>query len=160
VTTVFVTHDQEEALDLADRVAILRGGELIQAGAPQALYEQPANAFVYEFLGPACRLEGVVEGGLVGVGDWVTPAPRQSADGPSDVYFRPDEIEPATDDGPALAGEVRAVFARGPDLRIACQVDGQSLELHLRVAQAERIAVGEVFRFRPRRPIAYPRRRA
>src|SRR5689334_2741750 len=55
VTTVFVTHDQEEALDLADRVAILKDGELVQLGAPSELYEAPANPFVYDFLGPACR---------------------------------------------------------------------------------------------------------
>ncbi|HEX4095506.1 MAG TPA: sulfate ABC transporter ATP-binding protein, partial [Caulobacteraceae bacterium] len=63
VTTVFVTHDQEEALDLADRVAILKDGELVQLGKPPALYESPANAFVYDFLGPACRLQGVVDAG-------------------------------------------------------------------------------------------------
>ena len=58
VTTVFVTHDQEEALDLADRVAILKDGELIQLGAPNEVYENPADPFVYDFLGAACRLPG------------------------------------------------------------------------------------------------------
>ena len=61
VTTVFVTHDQEEALDLADRVAILRDGELIQLGTPQELYDDPANAFVYDFLGR--RLPAAGRGG-------------------------------------------------------------------------------------------------
>src|SRR5271156_3795383 len=60
VTTVFVTHDQEEALEVADRVAILKDGELIQLGKPQELYDHPASAFVYDFLGPACQLPGVV----------------------------------------------------------------------------------------------------
>src|SRR5579862_435303 len=55
VTTVFVTHDQEEALDLADRVAILRDGRLIQLGRPQELYDNPHDPFVFEFLGAACR---------------------------------------------------------------------------------------------------------
>src|SRR5580700_1933410 len=63
VTTVFVTHDQEEALDLADRVAILKSGRLVQLGAPQALYDDPASAFVYEFLGAACRLPARVASG-------------------------------------------------------------------------------------------------
>src|ERR1700744_5362142 len=72
VTTVFVTHDQEEALDLADRVEILRNGRLIQLGRPQELYDHPASAFVYDFLGPSCRLPGVVEEGRLRVGDWVT----------------------------------------------------------------------------------------
>src|SRR5579862_6562956 len=72
VTTVFVTHDQEEALDLADRVAILRDGKLVQLGKPQELYDPPASAFVYDFLGPSCRLPGVVEEGRLRIGDWVT----------------------------------------------------------------------------------------
>ena len=60
VTTVFVTHDQEEALDLADRVAVLKDGSVVQVGEPHQVYAEPANGFVYDFLGPACRLPGVV----------------------------------------------------------------------------------------------------
>ena len=58
VTTVFVTHDQEEALDLADRVAILKDGHLVQTGAPQEVYDAPLTPFVFDFLGAACRLMG------------------------------------------------------------------------------------------------------
>lgn len=58
VTTVIVTHDQEEAMDIADEVAILDHGALQQVGAPSAVYEQPANEFVMGFLGPVCRLDG------------------------------------------------------------------------------------------------------
>ncbi|HLY78625.1 MAG TPA: sulfate ABC transporter ATP-binding protein, partial [Caulobacteraceae bacterium] len=60
VTTVFVTHDQEEALDLADRVAVLKDGGLVQIGAPHQVYDNPANGFVFDFLGAACRLPGEV----------------------------------------------------------------------------------------------------
>ena len=63
MTTVFVTHDQEEALDLADRVAVLKDGELVQVGEPHQVYDEPANGFVYDFLGPACRLPGAVATG-------------------------------------------------------------------------------------------------
>ena len=82
VTTVFVTHDQEEALDLADRVAILKDGELIQLGTPNEVYENPADPFVYDFLGAACRLPGIVEGGRLTVADWETKAPEGRAAGP------------------------------------------------------------------------------
>ena len=81
VTTVFVTHDQEEALDLADRVAILKDGELIQLGTPNEVYENPADPFVYDFLGAACRLPGAVEGGRLTVADWETKAPEGRAAG-------------------------------------------------------------------------------
>jgi sulfate transport system ATP-binding protein len=58
VTTVLVTHDQEEAMEVADCIAVLRDGRLEQVGAPRDLYERPANAFVMGFLGPVSRLDG------------------------------------------------------------------------------------------------------
>jgi sulfate transport system ATP-binding protein len=56
VTTVLVTHDQEEAMEVSDRIAVLKDGRLEQVGAPRELYEQPANGFVMSFLGPVARL--------------------------------------------------------------------------------------------------------
>jgi sulfate transport system ATP-binding protein len=58
VTTVFVTHDQEEAMDVADRIVVMAGGRVVQEGSPDQLYDAPANDFVMSFLGPATRLEG------------------------------------------------------------------------------------------------------
>jgi sulfate transport system ATP-binding protein len=58
VTTVLVTHDQEEAMEAADHIAVLDGGRVQQVGAPRELYDQPANAFVMSFLGPVSRLGG------------------------------------------------------------------------------------------------------
>ena len=158
VTTVFVTHDQEEALDLADRVAILRDGKLIQLGKPQALYDNPASAFVYDFLGPSCRLPGVVHEGRLRVGDWVTPAAADAPRGEVDVYFRPDEIEFAPADGAGLAAQVRGAAARGPQIRIDCLVEGKPLELQVRdVIAPAGVALGLSVRFRPTRVKLYPR---
>jgi sulfate transport system ATP-binding protein len=58
VTTVLVTHDQEEAMEVADHIAVLNDGRLEQVGAPRELYERPANGFVMSFLGPVARLDG------------------------------------------------------------------------------------------------------
>jgi sulfate/thiosulfate transport system ATP-binding protein len=58
VTTVLVTHDQEEAMDVADRIVVLNEGRVEQVGAPRELYERPANGFVMSFLGPVARLDG------------------------------------------------------------------------------------------------------
>jgi sulfate transport system ATP-binding protein len=158
VTTVFVTHDQEEALDLADRVAILRDGKLIQLGKPQELYDHPATAFVYDFLGPACRLPGVVEDGRLRVGDWVTPAPSDAPKGLVDLFFRPDEIEFAPAGGAGLAAQVRGAAARGPQIRIDCLVEGKTLELQVRDSVAPAgVATGLSVRFRPSRLKLYPR---
>jgi sulfate transport system ATP-binding protein len=158
VTTVFVTHDQEEALDLADRVAVLRAGRLVQVGKPQALYDRPADPFVYEFLGPTCRLAGVVQDGRLRVADWDSAAPDGAPQGPVDVYFRPDEIEFAPQDGAGLAAMVRSAAARGPDLRIDCMVEGLLLELKARAPiPPAGVATGMAVRFRPTRPMLFPR---
>ena len=58
VTTVLVTHDQEEAMEVADVLAVMDGGRIVQTGAPRELYEQPADAFVMGFLGPVARIDG------------------------------------------------------------------------------------------------------
>jgi sulfate transport system ATP-binding protein len=156
VTTVFVTHDQEEALDLADRVAILKDGELIQLGAPDEIYEAPANPFVYDFLGAACRLPGEVAGGRLRVADWETSAPKGSPEGAVEVYFRPDEVSFAPPDGAGFLGQVRSASVRGPKTRIECVIGGSVMELeaHARAAPAG-VAPGHSVRVRPMRPKVY-----
>jgi sulfate transport system ATP-binding protein len=131
----------------------------VQTGKPQALYDHPADPFVYEFLGPSCRISGMVEEGLLRVADWVSAAPDGAPTGPVDVYFRPDEIEFAPDDGAGLAAEVRAAVARGPDLRIDCVVEGRPLELKARAPiPPAGVATGMAVRFRPTRPRLFARR--
>jgi sulfate transport system ATP-binding protein len=60
VTTILVTHDQQEAMEVADQLVVMRAGRVVQSGDPLALYEQPATGFVHEFLGPSTLFEGVV----------------------------------------------------------------------------------------------------
>ena len=68
---MFVTHDQEEALELADRVVVMNEGRIEQVGSPREIYDQPATPFVYEFLGSANRLPCQVQAGRVDVaGGW------------------------------------------------------------------------------------------
>jgi sulfate transport system ATP-binding protein len=156
VTTVFVTHDQEEALDLADRVAILKDGELIQLGKPAEVYENPADPFVYDFMGAACRLPGVVEAGRLTVADWETAAPKDAPGGQVVVFFRPDEVAFAPADGAGLAAEVRAVAQRGPDVRIECLIEGQVLELQAHgPTMPAGVAPGLSLRVKPMRPKIY-----
>jgi sulfate transport system ATP-binding protein len=158
VTTVFVTHDQEEALDLADRVAILKDGELIQLGTPNEVYENPATPFVYDFLGAACRLPGIVEGNTLMVADWETKAPKGAPQGPVEVFFRPDEVAFAPADGAGLGAEVKAVAQRGPDVRIECVIEGQIFELEAHgPTLPPGVAPGLSVRIKPTRPRVYPR---
>ncbi|WP_414695208.1 sulfate/molybdate ABC transporter ATP-binding protein [Phenylobacterium sp.] len=157
VTTVFVTHDQEEALDLADRVAILKDGRLIQLGTPNEVYEAPADPFVYDFLGAACRLPGAVADGRLTVADWETRAPRDAASGRVEVFFRPDEVMFAPLDGAGLAGEVKAVVLRGADARVECLIEGRLFEFLARgPALPGGVAPGLAVRVKPLRPQVFP----
>jgi sulfate transport system ATP-binding protein len=161
VTTVFVTHDQEEALDLADRVAILKDGELIQLGTPNEVYENPADPFVYDFLGAACRLEAIVEEGRLIIADWETKAPEGAPQGKVDVYFRPDEVTFAPADGAGLAAEVRAVTARGHEVRIECTIEGRVFELSAHGPTLPvGVAPGLALRVKPQRSQIYPAQNA
>ncbi|MFD6341794.1 ABC transporter ATP-binding protein [Streptomyces sp. NPDC060131] len=111
ITTIFVTHDQEEALSMADRVAVLNAGRLEQCAPPAELYERPATAFVAEFVGTMNRLPGrLTDGGQVefaGVTlpvDGETPASREV-----EVLIRPENIT-ATADPAGTATVVSASF--------------------------------------------------
>ncbi|MGA0606689.1 sulfate/molybdate ABC transporter ATP-binding protein [Phenylobacterium sp. VNQ135] len=156
VTTVFVTHDQEEALDLADRVAILKDGQLVQLGTPNAVYEHPADPFVFDFLGAACRMPGVVDKDRLRIADWEASAPPGAPEGQVEVFFRPDEVAFSPADGTGLSAEVKAVAARGPDVRIECLIEGSIVELQAHgPTLPPGVAPGLAVRVKPLRPQVY-----
>jgi len=123
VTTVFVTHDQEEALEIADRVAVLRDGRIEQIGAPSQVYDHPASAFVAGFVGDANRLAGEVRDGLFHARGLALPAVG-IRDGAAEAYVRPHHVEIRTQPAPnALAATVRRVTGAGPVCRIDLGLD-------------------------------------
>ncbi|MCL7714457.1 sulfate/molybdate ABC transporter ATP-binding protein [Stenotrophomonas mori] len=94
LTTVFVTHDQEEALELADRVAILHRGRIEQVGSPDEVYERPASPFVYGFVGEVNRLPARRAGAGLEVAGAHWPGPlRLPAEDPLEVYVRPHDFQ-------------------------------------------------------------------
>ena len=95
LTSVFVTHDQEEALELADQVVLMREGKIEQIGSPREIYDRPATPFVYEFLGSANRLPCHVQAGRIGVaGGWFEPPYGTGiGDGPAWLFVRPHDLE-------------------------------------------------------------------
>ena len=119
-TTLFVTHDQEEALAIADRVGVMRAGGLEQIGAPEEVYARPVSAFVAEFVGLSNRLPGVVtEGGTVEVLGQKLPMTTSDAAGQNaavTAYVRPEAVGVAVDD--TAEARVLAAAFLGPSSRV------------------------------------------
>lgn len=96
ITTFFVTHDQEEALAVSDRIAVMNAGRIEQIGTPEELYTAPSTAGVAAFVGLSSVVSGVAEGDHVVV--WGQRLPLQTpADGPVDVYLRPENVHFASE---------------------------------------------------------------
>jgi sulfate transport system ATP-binding protein len=118
ITSVLVTHDQEEALEVADRVVVMNAGRIEQMGAPEEVYENPATPFVYNFLGSVNLFHARVHGGWARIGGMSVEAPELSAarHAPAVAYVRPHDIELARSPGgaDALRATVRGVRAVGP----------------------------------------------
>lgn len=95
ITTVFVTHDQEEALAISDRVAVMEGGRIAQLGRPEELYRRPVSPFVADFVGLSNRIEGMIEGDRVvvrGASLPVIPSAAAQEGSRVTVYVRPEHV--------------------------------------------------------------------
>jgi len=152
-TFVYVTHDQEEALSLADRIVVMRDGTIQQIGTPDDIYERPANVFVAGFLGsPAINL---LEGELstqAGVpcfrrGDLVVslPAGFQGENRAVVLGLRAEDVGPPEPDGPILRGVVDTAMPAGSDQFLGVQVEGYMA--FVRVAKDSRVREGEAIAF-------------
>ena len=140
LTSIFVTHDQAEALDMADRVAVMRGGRIEQIDVPERLYAEPATEFVHEFLGESVRLPCTVAGGMAQFdGLSLMSLSTDCPDGPAVAVIRPHEIELIGTSGPA---RVVGVQTAGPIHRLTVEIAGRRLEV-VRSAEAPHPLVGE-----------------
>jgi len=137
ISTIFVTHDQEEALEVADRIVVLNRGRVEQVGSPQEVYDHPQSAFVYEFLGAANRLPGTVaERGFVAEGAAAPIAVDADFAGPAHAYVRPHDLQlwPAAEAGQrdGIAVDVRRVIPLGGSVRVELESRaGGALEAEL-----------------------------
>ena len=154
VTTILVTHDQQEALELADRVAVLNAGRLEQIGTPDEVYRSPATPFVFDFLGAANVARGEVREGHLHLLGAVLAAPAGASEGPVQVYVRPHDLALATNDG--FEARVASVTELGVTTRIQCVAQGVSVEVEWPSAPGPQIAAGAVLRLSPRRMGVFP----
>ena len=125
-TTVFVTHDQEEALELADRLVVMSQGAIEQVGTPDEVYDRPNSPFVFGFIGESSSLPVEVENKELWVGGRAIglPAPYE-ATGTANLYFRPHDVELVEDgSGASLAGVVAASRRVGGTRRVELEIGG------------------------------------
>jgi sulfate transport system ATP-binding protein len=123
ITSIFVTHDQDEAIEVADRVVLMNKGRIEQTGPTQEVYEHPATAFAYSFLGAVNQLPGRIDGNSLRVGDATVPlADRSGVEGAGEVvaFARPHELDIVADDGTGegVPASVRRVLVSGAIARV------------------------------------------
>jgi sulfate transport system ATP-binding protein len=159
VTSIFVTHDQEEALEVADRVVLMNKGKVEQVGTPGQVYDHPASPFVYSFLGTVNVFHGRASAGQVHIGPVCVDAPEHhdAQDVPAVAYARPHEIEidrysPGMEGIPVLLSRLLLV---GPTARLELERDdnGEIIEAEIPAERARHfnLKTGESLLIRPRR---------
>ncbi|MUG27441.1 sulfate/molybdate ABC transporter ATP-binding protein [Aeromonas salmonicida] len=165
VTSLFVTHDQEEALEVADRVVLMNAGRVEQIGTPAEVYDQPASAFVHSFLGSVNLFRGRVAEQGFGIGEQLLGGPISShhlAQGSAAIaYVRPHELEIVPADA---SGGIRATITRllpmGPRIRVELRgigdTNGAHFEAELSKEAARAFAPGQGVRLVARQAQLYP----
>jgi sulfate transport system ATP-binding protein len=154
-TTIFVTHDQEEALELADRVVVMEQGRIVQQGSPVAIYDAPATPFVFGFIGESSELPVDVEQGVVRFAGRPTGLAAEGS-GKQRLFFRPHDVELlglSAEAGAPEAFQGRVVSARRHQgvARLEIELLGQSSRVEIEVPVERMRERGETVLFRPRR---------
>jgi sulfate transport system ATP-binding protein len=164
VTSVFVTHDQEEALEVADRVVVMNHGRIEQVGAPDHVYTHPANPFVYGFLGTVNRFHGRAEDGVfTGDGLRFGVAESDAAEGRAVAFARPHDLDveryaPGAD---GVVADLVRQYLRGPNVLLELERSGggsEPIEVEVPRARYEALGLklGETLVVRPRALRVYP----
>jgi putative spermidine/putrescine transport system ATP-binding protein len=129
VTSLYVTHDQAEAMVMCDRIAVMNDGRVEQVGTPDEVYERPANEFVAEFVGTSNRLSGTVRDSTLALGDATVDAPEGAPDGDVTVVARPEAFEVG---GGPMEATIEDRFYLGGHVRTTARTpDGEELTLRL-----------------------------
>jgi sulfate/thiosulfate transport system ATP-binding protein len=140
ITSIFVTHDQEEAMEVADRIVVLNKGKIEQIGSPDDIYNNPASPFVYDFIGQVNLFHSRVNDGWAHIGDYKIAAPEHSSvnDQPAVAYVRPHDIELSNElsEG-AIPATVSYVSTAGAVLRIELKHDLSKDIIHVELPRSQ-----------------------
>ena len=151
LTSIFVTHDQEEALEIADRIVVMRGGVIEQIGTPAEVQSAPATAFVSSFIGETNRLPVTRRDGVAIIGDGLaTISDEARGQGEGEIHIRPHDVELA-EPGAADALPVTVLATRpvGRSRRITAQLAGAAEPLTFDLPVAVDAAAGQSLSIRP-----------
>ena len=149
ITSVFVTHDQEEALEVADRVVVMNEGKIEQVGAPDDVYDRPASRFVYNFLGDVNLFHGRVHQGQAQLGGLEVEVPEHTGtlDTAAVAFVRPHDVDVARyrNGVPSIEATVRHVKALGPRVRLYLErtEEGAEIEAELSRERFDELALAE-----------------
>ena len=154
ITSIFVTHDQEEALEVANRVVVMDKGKIEQIGTPAEVYDNPATPFVHGFIGESIVLPVQVSGGQMLLGDKVLDLDlRDARTGPSHLFIRRHDVTVLPPGGGVIDGDVKRVRAFGPTQRadIALHVGGAETLIEIDAPRDRDLKPGEIVSLQPRR---------
>lgn len=158
ITTIYVTHDQEEALSISDRVVVMRQAVIEQIGTPEEIYIQPQTHFVATFVGTINQFSGILKDsqkGLVSgnIGDWEISIPPDAQgkiqkSEPITIFVRPEEIHVSKTDSPAeyvnsLKAVLKTITLLGPVTRLALDFHGQSIIADIKTVDRHRFDINK-----------------
>jgi sulfate transport system ATP-binding protein len=154
-TTIFVTHDQEEALELADRLCVMSQGRIEQVGTPDSVYDTPSSPFVFGFIGESSELAVNIEKGDIWLGDRPLGISGAADQGAARLFFRPHDIELVEGDA-ALAGVVVSSRRVGGTRRVELELGGKGDRVEIDLPFDHPAGERSRIAFRPKRWQLFP----
>jgi spermidine/putrescine transport system ATP-binding protein len=145
ITFLYVTHDQEEALTMSDTVVVMRDGKILQIGDPKRIYDEPANAFVADFIGESNILKGtMIRDELVSFAGADFPCVDYGfgENTPVDVVIRPEDVMLVGEDAGMLTGTVKSVLFKGVHYEMMIGTGEFDFKVHSTTMQPQNSKVG------------------
>ena len=153
---MFVTHDQEEALELADRVVVMREGQIEQIGTPDEIYDEPVSPFMFSFIGESSALPVRVDQGKLWLDQHPLDLPPGDVpNGPARLFLRPHDVDLVSDTRGAIPGIISFLRRQAGSRRLDLQVNGHGDRIEIEVPADFNHVSGEVA-VMPRRFRVYP----